>query len=87
MCDRRDSISCGPDFAADWAFNGQPQWRMTDKEGVSWDDAGPLNEVGRAAVLRYYHLDKPRVAKKFPLPVVMNMSPDQLEQIAAETVH
>lgn len=76
---RHDSFSCGPDYGVDWNFSGKPGWRMTDKEGVRWEDIGPMNETGRQAVLKHFDLESE--ADQLPLEVIAGLSPDMLMRV------
>lgn len=78
---RHDSISCGPDYGVDWNFGGQPGWRMTDLEGVRWEDIGPMNERGREVVIKHFHLESR--ASELPLAAIASMAPESLLGLAS----
>lgn len=81
---RLDSFPCGPDYGVDWNFSGNSGWRMTDKEGIRWEDIGPMNEKGREVVIERFQLqDK---ADKLPLPVIAGLAPELLMQLSAGKV-
>ena len=45
----------GEDLSADWRWpKGHPEWRMSSKEGIRWEDDGPLNETGRKMLLKHF---------------------------------
>ena len=64
----------GETLSADWRWpEDQPHWRMSFKEGVTWEVDGPLNEAGRQLLLRHFGLET--IAAHLPLEKIATMSP------------
>lgn len=64
--------------SCDWRgpFDSGARWRMSSKDGVRWDDDGPLDEGGRELILEHFGLQ--RVAHTLPLAKLVRMSPARL---------
>ncbi|RJR14112.1 hypothetical protein C4585_00755 [Candidatus Parcubacteria bacterium] len=77
---KRQSYMVGGDtISVDWRWPGdEPCWRMSSKEGITWEDDGPLNEGGRQLLLQHFGLEE--IASHLPLERIMLMSPHQLEK-------
>ncbi len=67
----------GEDLSADWRWpKGHPEWRMSSKEGIRWEDDGPLNETGRKMLLKHFGLEL--VGRHLPIKTLATMSPAAL---------
>ncbi|MEK7201455.1 MAG: hypothetical protein AAB737_02380, partial [Patescibacteria group bacterium] len=60
-----------------WPDPKSPEWRMSEREGVSWFSAGHLTEQGRSAILEHFGLE--RVADQLPLSLLARRAPNELE--------
>jgi len=60
--------------SCDWRWpEGYPVWKMSSQEGNGWYVNGPLNERGRAEILKHFGLEA--VSDELPLEVIAEMSP------------
>jgi len=77
---KRQSYMVGGDnLSADRRWPGdEPCWRMSSKEGVTWEDDGPINEAGRQILLQHFGLST--IAAHLPLEKLATMSPATLER-------
>ena len=76
---RQSYMVGGENISVDWRWPGdEPCWRMSSKEGIRWEDDGPLNEAGRQLLLHHFGLEQ--LAAHLPLEKLATMSPSTLER-------
>lgn len=81
---RDDNIHCGQfaDENLNWDFDGHRGWCRTTCTGGRWRRYGPLDEWGRAHLLRYFGLDAPAIAALYPLERLQTLPPQALRSAA-----
>ncbi|XKT75162.1 MAG: hypothetical protein ACJKSS_03330 [Patescibacteria group bacterium UBA2103] len=68
-----DEYGC---IQADWSFEEQDTWTVSQKVGVRWESES-LTEEGRQAILAHFHLTE--VADELPMDCLRVLSPHNLQ--------